>query len=78
MILNLLTLIDISLQEYANKTKNFSGAELAGLVRAANSFALLRSLKRENEQYQIDENEVSIFFLGLNLFRFYSFCSPFR
>ncbi|KAL9043695.1 MAG: hypothetical protein Q9214_003124, partial [Letrouitia sp. 1 TL-2023] len=36
---------DVSLQELARLTKNFSGAEIAGLVRSATSFALNRHVK---------------------------------
>ncbi|XP_015795335.1 vesicle-fusing ATPase 1 [Tetranychus urticae] len=40
---------DVDLQELASKTKNFSGAELAGLVRAAQSFAMTRLIKPTNK-----------------------------
>ena len=36
---------DVNLMEIAHKTKNFSGAELNGLVRSATSFALNRHVK---------------------------------
>lgn len=36
---------DVDLNELAAKTKNFSGAEIAGLVRAAASFAFSRHIK---------------------------------
>lgn len=36
---------DVSLRELAHLTKNFSGAEIAGLVRSATSFALNRHVK---------------------------------
>ncbi|KAL9608443.1 MAG: hypothetical protein Q9167_006725 [Letrouitia subvulpina] len=36
---------DVNLQEIAHLTKNFSGAEIAGLVRSATSFALNRHVK---------------------------------
>lgn len=35
----------VDLQELAHKTKNFSGAEISGLVRSATSFALNRHVK---------------------------------
>lgn len=36
---------DVDIQELAEKTKNFSGAELAGLVRSAASTAMNRHIK---------------------------------
>ncbi|KAL6715198.1 transport between ER and Golgi ATPase protein [Lecanora helva] len=36
---------DVSLEELAHLTKNFSGAEISGLVRSATSFALNRHVK---------------------------------
>lgn len=36
---------DVSLEELASKTKNFSGAEIEGLVRAAQSTAMNRLIK---------------------------------
>ena len=36
---------DVSLEELAHTTKNFSGAEISGLVRSATSFALNRHVK---------------------------------
>lgn len=36
---------DVSLEDLARRTKNFSGAELSGLVRAATSYALSRHVK---------------------------------
>ena len=36
---------DVDLEEIARKTKNYSGAEISGLVRAATSYALSRHVK---------------------------------
>lgn len=36
---------DVSLEELANLTKNFSGAEISGLVKSATSFAFNRHVK---------------------------------
>lgn len=36
---------DVSLEDLARRTKNFSGAEISGLVRAATSYALSRHVK---------------------------------
>lgn len=36
---------DVDLEELARRTRNFSGAEIAGLVRSATSFALQRHIK---------------------------------
>ena len=36
---------DVDLEELARRTKNFSGAEISGLVRAATSYALSRHVK---------------------------------
>lgn len=35
---------DVSLQELAKETKNYSGAEIEGVVRSATSFALNRNV----------------------------------
>lgn len=37
--------VDVNLEELAHRTKNFSGAEISGLVRSATSFALNRHVK---------------------------------
>jgi vesicle-fusing ATPase len=39
---------DVNLTELAGMTKNFSGAEISGLVKAAASFALLKHTKVES------------------------------
>ncbi|KAL5365426.1 P-loop containing nucleoside triphosphate hydrolase protein [Aspergillus floccosus] len=39
---------DVDLFELARETKNFSGAEIAGLVKSASSFAFNRHIKLEN------------------------------
>lgn len=42
---NNLLAADVDIKELAVKTKNFSGAELEGLVRAAQSTAMNRHIK---------------------------------
>lgn len=39
---------DVNIDELANRTKNFSGAELEGLVKSASSFALNRNIDLEH------------------------------
>ena len=41
---------DVSLPELAGETKNFSGAEIEGLVKSATSFAFARHLSPEQMQ----------------------------
>ena len=36
---------DVQIEELASKTKNFSGAEIGGLVKSASSFAFNRHVK---------------------------------
>ena len=40
---------DVDLKEFAEITRNFSGAEIEGLVRAATSFAMNRHIKVNDE-----------------------------
>lgn len=40
--------LDVNLKELATETKNYSGAELEGLVRAAQSTAMNRHIKVKN------------------------------
>ncbi|CAM6077479.1 unnamed protein product [Sphagnum tenellum] len=51
---------DVSLEELASRTKNFSGAELEGLVKSATSFALNRQLKPADLSKQIDEENIKV------------------
>ncbi|CAM6026103.1 unnamed protein product [Sphagnum balticum] len=51
---------DVSLEELASRTKNFSGAELEGLVKSATSFALNRQLNPADLSKQIDEENIKV------------------
>lgn len=52
---------DVDIKELAVETKNFSGAELEGLVRAAQSTAMNRHIKVSKVRSPI--NTVPVFFL---------------
>lgn len=41
---------DVSLEELANLTKNYSGAEISGVVKAASSYAFTRHTKVQFQQ----------------------------
>lgn len=47
---------DVDLKELATETKNYSGAELEGLVRAAQSTAMNRHIKVNNS---IEEHNIA-------------------
>ncbi|KAH9561668.1 hypothetical protein CY35_05G034500 [Sphagnum magellanicum] len=51
---------DVSLEELASRTKNFSGAELEGLVKSATSFALNRQLNPADLSKQINEENIKV------------------
>ncbi|CAM6045492.1 unnamed protein product [Sphagnum compactum] len=51
---------DVDLKELASKTKNFSGAELEGLVKSATSFALNRQVNPADLSKQIDEENIKV------------------
>ena len=51
---------DVDLKELAELTKNFSGAEIEGLVRAAQSSAMNRPIKASNK-VQLDQDAVEKF-----------------
>jgi vesicle-fusing ATPase len=51
---------DINLDEIADQTKNFSGAELEGLVKSAASFALNRQVKDLNNLTKIDHTKMKV------------------
>jgi len=56
---------DVDLKEFSELTRNFSGAELEGLVRAAMSFAMNRHIK-----VNIDQNKkISFLNYGKYLYR---------
>ncbi|KAM7460495.1 hypothetical protein LguiA_035508 [Lonicera macranthoides] len=51
---------DVNLQELAARTKNFSGAELEGVVKSAVSFALNRQLSPDDLNKQVDEESIKV------------------
>ncbi len=51
---------NIDLEELASKTKNYTGAEIAAVVRAACSFALERKVKTEGENTVVKDEDISI------------------
>lgn len=51
---------NVNLEELAARTKNFSGAELEGLVRSAVSFALNRQINLNDLTKAIDEDNIKV------------------
>ncbi|CAK9857484.1 unnamed protein product [Sphagnum jensenii] len=51
---------DVDLKELASKTKNFSGAELEGLVKSATSFALNRQVSAADLSREIVEDNIKV------------------
>ncbi|RZC50918.1 hypothetical protein C5167_019340 [Papaver somniferum] len=51
---------DINLQELAARTKNFSGAELEGVVKSAVSYALNRQLSLDDLTKTVDEESIKV------------------
>ncbi|CAM6067259.1 unnamed protein product [Sphagnum tenellum] len=51
---------DVDLKEFASKTKNFSGAELEGLVKSATSFALNRQVSAADLSREIVEDNIKV------------------
>ncbi|KAG7541976.1 Aspartate decarboxylase-like domain superfamily [Arabidopsis thaliana x Arabidopsis arenosa] len=51
---------DVNLQELAARTKNYSGAELEGVVKSATSYALNRQLSLEDLTKAVDEENIKI------------------
>lgn len=51
---------DVDLHELAARTKNYSGAELEGVVKSAVSFALNRQLSLEDLTKPIDEESIKV------------------
>ncbi|KAI3988361.1 hypothetical protein MKX01_012150, partial [Papaver californicum] len=51
---------DINLQELAARTKNFSGAELEGVVKSAVSYALNRQLSLDDLSKAVDEESIKV------------------
>ncbi|XP_010439434.1 PREDICTED: vesicle-fusing ATPase-like [Camelina sativa] len=51
---------DVNLQELAARTKNYSGAELEGVVKSATSYAFNRQLSMEDLTKPVDEENIKI------------------
>ncbi|KAJ6885865.1 vesicle-fusing ATPase-like [Populus alba x Populus x berolinensis] len=51
---------DVNLQELAARTKNYSGAELEGVVKSAVSFALNRQLSLDDLTKPVDEESIKV------------------
>ncbi|RAL52485.1 hypothetical protein DM860_007342 [Cuscuta australis] len=51
---------DVNLPELAARTKNYSGAELEGVVKSATSFALNRQLSLDDLTKQVDEENIKL------------------
>ncbi|XP_061356071.1 vesicle-fusing ATPase [Gastrolobium bilobum] len=51
---------DVNLQELAARTKNFSGAELEGVVKSAVSFALNRQLSLDDLTKPVEEDNIKV------------------
>ncbi len=55
---------DVDLWALAQRTKNFSGAEIEGLVKSATSFALNRQVDVNDLSKPIDEDNLKVQFLA--------------
>ncbi|CAJ1936460.1 unnamed protein product [Sphenostylis stenocarpa] len=51
---------DVNLQELAARTKNYSGAELEGVVKSAVSYALNRQLSLDDLTKQVEEENIKV------------------
>ncbi|XP_051129774.1 vesicle-fusing ATPase-like [Andrographis paniculata] len=51
---------DVNLEEIAARTKNYSGAELEGVVKSAVSYALNRQLSLDDLTKQVDEESIKV------------------
>ncbi|CAA6655548.1 unnamed protein product [Spirodela intermedia] len=51
---------DVNLQELAARTKNYSGAELEGVVKSAVSFALNRQISMDDLTKTLDEESIKV------------------
>ncbi|KAL4554011.1 hypothetical protein LXL04_039870 [Taraxacum kok-saghyz] len=51
---------DVNLQELAARTKNYSGAELEGVVKSAVSYALNRQLSLDDLTKKVDEESIKV------------------
>lgn len=54
---------DVDLWNLAQRTKNFSGAEIEGLVKSATSFALNRQVDVNDLSKPIDEDNLKVAFM---------------
>ena len=52
--------VDVDLWQLAQRTKNFSGAEIEGLVKSATSFALNRQVDVNDLSKPIDEDNLKV------------------
>lgn len=57
---------DVDLQTLAAETKNYSGAEIAGVCKSAGSFALNRNVDLDNIQASVDSAEVRVTIADFN------------
>jgi vesicle-fusing ATPase len=51
---------DVSLDDLAERTKNFSGAEIEGLVKSAASYAFDRQIDASNPTKPVDPSKVRV------------------
>lgn len=58
---------DVDLAKLAASTKNFSGAELEGLVKSAASFALNRNVDINDLHKPLDEDNIKVAVRGKGL-----------
>lgn len=62
MLTNSFLAHDVDLLELAARTKNFSGAEIEGVVKSAVSFALNRQVDVSDLSKPIDEDNIKVCF----------------
>jgi len=64
---------DVSLEDLAEKTKNFSGAEIEGLVKSATSFAFNKQIDASNPTKPLEASKVSFTIILCCFIYFYLF-----